>query len=164
MIAALLASLAFALEPSDVHAERVLSTTPEQAFAIVSDLPRLQKLFPVDCAEWREPFVGTGLAATAPVLYTASLMQVRLQAVVKRQEAPRVFDLYHPGNRGFTTRFEFTPTDAGTTRASLTTYLREPTWPFRKLYRRKIQPAWASCHARTLDKLAEQVQLTPSTP
>ena len=162
MIAALVTSLALALEPSDVHAERTLNATPEQAFAVVTDLARLQKLFPVDCAEWSTPFVGTGLAATSAVLYTASLMQVRLQAVVKRLDAPRIFDLYHAGNRGFTSRFEFSLTDAGTTRASLTTFLREPTWPFRRLYLRKIQPAWESCHARTLDNLAEQVRVTPA--
>jgi hypothetical protein len=150
---------AFALEPSDVHAERRLAATPEQAFAVIADLDRLQKLFPADCARWKEPFDGEGLAATAGVRYSAWWMRVRLRAVVKRVDAPRVLDLYHPENRGFTTRFEVRPESDGS-RVSVTTFLRAPAWPFGKIYTRNVQPAWESCHVRTLDQLARQVEAT----
>ena len=141
------------LPDADIVAVAVLQAAPEELMAMASDLEQLEDLWPEGCTrDWVHGTVHKGPGASAQLVYTMGPMKRRLAVTVSRVEAGRLVELDHAGNRGFTTRFLFTPGELGTS-VELHTWMNLPPKPFRKIYVNKVQPPWQACQAGVLEAL-----------
>ncbi len=145
---------AAAEEPdADVVAVRMVSSGPEALLPLVSDLKRIETLWPEGCTrKWVHGDTSQGVGATAELVYTMGLMRRKLDVSLSRVEEGMV-ELDHGGDRGFYTRFNISPGELGTT-VEMHTYLHPPPKPFLKLYFNRIQPKWRGCQEGLLENLA----------
>lgn len=140
--------------PTDIQAERVVASAPEQVFSHLLDLEHLRALFPTDCVGLWEPGERTfGEGANAIVRYDIAAMHRKLPMTLVRAEAPRLIDFDHLGPRGFVTRWTLEPVEDGT-KVSLLTPLNAPPSIFRGYFQNVVRPEWLGCYERTLDNLA----------
>lgn len=143
---------------SDVVATREIAAAPEAVFPIVQDLAALRDVYPESCVdEWVLGAKTAGVDARATIRYDFSAVRRRLPAVVRKADSPRVVDIEHEGKRGFTTRFELTPSASGGTTVEMTSFLSPPPKPFQGKYFKLVQPAWIACQVQVLDGLAAKV-------
>jgi len=144
-------------QSSDIVAIRSVGATPEALVAVLSDLRRVETLWPTDCTrDWLHGAVSVGPGASAQLTYTMGPMRRRLAATVSRVEAERFVELDHAGKRGFITRWVLTPGELGTS-VEAHTWIQPPPWPFKKLYTNRVQPVWQDCQAGFLEALSEAV-------
>ncbi|MCO4744655.1 MAG: SRPBCC family protein [Proteobacteria bacterium] len=163
MLTVLLASALAASPYADANADVVTSATvpaPREAVhAALEDLDTFKAILP--CAsDWAFGSVRKGQGASVELTYDVASMHRRLTAVVSKTEAPRLVDFDHAGNKGFVTRWKLTEQADGTL-VELTTYLNAPPWPFRKVYFKRVQPAWEACYDEALAALPDHVDVRP---
>lgn len=136
---------------ADVVATRTIPVAAEAVYAVLSDPGKLMALYPSDCAVWKVPLAGDVPGAKGIVTYQAAGMRRKLDVVWKTATPGKRVELDHIGPKGFVTRFELVPVDGGTA-VTMTNYLSIPAF-VAGYYYKKVQPAWAGCHARELETL-----------
>ncbi len=141
--------------PSDVVVERTIEAPAEVLLSSVSQFRHLSQLFPEHCVEdW-----AIGSPSVARLTYHMGPMRRRLTAKVSRVEAGRLVEIDHEGDKGFVTQFRFEPR-GGATHVTLATWMNPPPRPFRRIYFKRVHPAWTQCYAEALEELAERVEST----
>lgn len=144
-------------QSSDIVAIRSIAASPEAVVAVLSDLHRVETLWPADCTrDWLHGAVSAGPGASAELTYTMGPMRRRLAATLSRVEAGRFVELDHAGKRGFITRWVLTPGELGTS-VEAHTWIQPPPWPFGKLYTNRVQPVWQGCQEGFLEALSQAV-------
>jgi hypothetical protein len=158
MIIAILSTLVFASGGADIVAERVIAAPTSTVYDEVFDLHKMEQLFAGACiVDWQHGAKSVGLGATAMITYQAGAMKRELLATVSRSEEDWIIDVNHPGKNGFLTRWLFETVDNGT-RVTLTTYLNEPHWLFRRYFYKRVHRDWVGCYSYALERLAQQVE------
>lgn len=139
--------------PSDVIVERTIEAPAESIFDAVSQFRYLSELFPEHCVEdW-----AIGSPSTARLTYHMGPMRRRLTAKVTRAESGRLVEIDHEGDKGFVTQFRFEPR-GDATHVTLATWIHPPPRPFRRVYFKRVRPAWLTCYSEALEELADRVE------
>lgn len=161
LFAAALAASPYADMNGDVTASAVIPSSREAVHTALQDLTTFKAILP--CAsDWTFGSKKKGEGASVELTYDVASMHRRLTAVISKSDAPRIVEFDHAGGKGFITRWKMTREHNGDTRVDLTTYLNPPGWPYRKVYFKRIQPAWEACYAEALEALPEHVHETAS--
>lgn len=142
---------------ADVVSRRSIATTAETLSNYLQDLHHFRDLFPEDCiSQWVDGTVVQGPGASATLRYDIVAMHRKL-TVLLHPGTPGVYvDFEHPGNKGFTTRFRFTP-DGEKTSVEMNTGMNPPPWPLRGYYYKVVKPEWERCQDEALASLAKAV-------
>lgn len=137
---------------TDVRVTKLIASPPRAIHEALDELAEWKARWPDDCAT----DFTVGPAQTGSVRYTFGPLRRKLDMKVIRNEAGHVFEIEHPGKRGWFTQVTYREVDAGT-EVALLTPLEAPPWPFKPVFFNKIRPAMEDCYARWLDGVATDV-------
>ncbi|MEN0065768.1 MAG: hypothetical protein AAGA48_26755 [Myxococcota bacterium] len=149
---------------ADVRMTKLLEAPPKEIHLQLDDLREWGALWPEDCAtQFSYSAITTGEEALGAVRYTFGPLRRRLDMKISRDEPGHVFEIEHPGNRGWFTQITYRPVDDGT-EVAIFTPLNPPPWPFKSVFFKKVRPAMLDCHGRWLDALAAAVTAADASP
>ncbi len=138
---------------TDVEVTKLVELEPDAIHAKLDDLAKWAARWPDDCATQWEPGPTTASTeGTGTIRYTFGPLRRRLDLEVTRDEPGHVFEIEHPGKRGWFTQVTYRRVDEGTEVVMLTP-LNPPPWPFKPMFFNKIRPAMADCYERWLEGL-----------
>lgn len=144
-------------ENADIVSERVLRAPAAALYDYLQDLDRYHVLFSEDCIGWWEKgSQTTGFGASAIARYDMGGMHRKLPIILQKGSPGLYVDFYHPGNKGFTTRWLFTAVEGGT-RVQVNTAMNAPPWPLTGYYFQGVQPEWEQCQTQALEVLSQKV-------
>jgi len=138
---------------ADVSVTRVIDAEPEAIHEELDDLAEWGARWPADCATQFEPGPQTtGPNASAEIRYTFKPMRRKLEMRVSRDEPGHVFEIEHPGKRGWFTQVTYRQVEGGT-EVTLLTPLEPPPWPLKPVFFNKVRPSMEDCYRRWLEAL-----------
>jgi uncharacterized protein YndB with AHSA1/START domain len=148
----------------DVRAEAVVSASPEQVYAVLTDLKLLRKATPETCVgRWELGTKTVGPGSTATVRYDMAAMHRNLVMALTNAEPSWKVEFEHAGNTGFITQWTLT-VEGGGTKVSMTSLLEAPPWPFKAYYYETVQPTWAWCQAQMIAGVGRLAAEQPAPP
>lgn len=149
----------------DVRAEAVVAATPEQVYAVLTDLKQLRAATPTTCVgSWEMGTKTVGPGATATVRYDIAAMHRPLVMTLTNAEPSWKVEFEHAGQTGFITQWTLTLEGAGT-KVAMKTLIEAPPWPFKRYYFETVRPDWEWCQAETIKGIAKLAALVPvATP
>lgn len=161
----LLAGLAHAdgADP-DIRAEAVVAVSPEQVYAVLTDLEKLALAYPSTCiGRWERGAKTAGPGATAVVRYDIATMHRKLVMALINAEPTWKVEFEHAGDRGFITQWTLTIDPLGT-KVAVKTLMNPPPWPFTRYYFDTIQPDWQWCQQQAIQGVAMIAATIPPPP
>ncbi|MBT3220144.1 MAG: hypothetical protein HN348_13725 [Proteobacteria bacterium] len=142
---------------SNITVERNLPVEKEQVLAVVTNLAKLEQVYPSHCLEeWVHGTQSNGLGAVSRVTYRFAHFKRRLAVEIVRDEGG-IVDLDHHGDKGFVTRFTVAESEGGS-KVKMETYVNAPGWPFRRYFFETVQPLWIKCYEQALQQLPSVVE------
>lgn len=140
---------------ADVQATKTVTLPAAQLYERLLDLHNVEAA--LDCTrKWEYGQRGKGVGASASMVYKVKSFRRKLTMTLSKADENRKVTFDHPGNKGFVTVWTLEETDRGT-KVDVHTYLNMPPWPVRKLYLNKIQPEWAACQERAIDRISKEL-------
>lgn len=161
LLPALFLSTALAADPTlenanaDVEALKIVSLPAEKIYERLLDLHNLEAA--LDCTrKWEYGSKTRGVGASASLVYKVGPFRRKLTMTLSKVDENRRVTFDHAGNKGFVTTWTLRETEQGT-EVDMHTYLNMPPWPARKLYLRQIQPEWAACQERAIERISKEI-------
>jgi len=155
-LGAALASDPAAQEASgDVVASKVVTLPADQIYARLLDLHNLEAS--LDCTrKWQYGDKTSDVGASATLVYRIDSFRRKLTMTLSKADPDKKVSFDHAGNKGFVTVWTLSPEEAGT-RVEVHSYLNLPPRPFQKIYTRRIQPDWAACQERAIERITKEL-------
>lgn len=140
---------------ADVEAVKRVTMSPDELYPRLLDLHNLEAA--LDCTrKWQYGETTRGVGANATLVYKVGPWRRKLAMTLAKAEENKRVTFDHAGDKGFVTTWTLEPDGEGT-KVDVHTYLNLPPWPVRKYYLRRIQPDWAACQERAIERMAKEI-------